>query len=212
MYSRKRPSRILFNLLFGVLAVSVVTGAFFWFQQKSSGGETRLPALIIPTNTAAPTLPKATKVAVADQLRLFSEKVRLSAPIVETYYGLETNWNISTLGSNVGHLEGTNELGKGGNYVLAGHVEFKDGGIGPFAYLHQIKVGDALSIIRTGSKGVSVLPYTVTNVATVKPDDMSVLHDHGYEELTLITCSDWSEQERLYTTRLVVHARPTAKH
>jgi hypothetical protein len=67
------------------------------------------------------------------------------APIVRTYIG-EGSWDVSKLGNNVGHLEGTRWIPENGNVVLSGHVELSDGRQGIFANLHELQVGDRIII------------------------------------------------------------------
>ncbi|HVO43006.1 MAG TPA: class F sortase, partial [Aggregatilineales bacterium] len=92
--------------------------------------------------------------------------------------------------------------------VVAGHVEMKDGSPGPFAEIGKLVPGDTVSIVSTRPGNPVVMSYIVTRVEVVPPDDFAVLRNHGYEELTMITCTDWSQQDHTYHTRVVVHARP----
>jgi len=110
-----------------------------------------------------------------------------------------------------GHLEGTAGLKQGGNFVLAGHVEMKDGSAGPFAEIDKLHIGDDISILSNHPGNPVVMSYIVTGIEHVKPDDIKVIRNHGYEELTLITCADWDPSDKTYHTRVVVHARPPIK-
>src|SRR5579859_2546127 len=99
-------------------------------------------------------------------------------------------------------------MGQGGNFVLAGHVELKDGSKGPFAELKQLANGDRITIIGNAQPHPIVRQYIVTEVGKVVPTDFDVIRNHGYEELTLITCDDWDQKSQMYNTRVIVHARP----
>jgi len=186
----------------------------------------QIPSVILPrsigTNTPAPTAntnPAATRsestvmptaAGIFQQpavLKLLSDKAGITAEVTELYLAPTDGWDLSHLDFYAGHLEGTPALGQGGNFVLAGHVELKDGTPGPFAHLDKLSAGDTLLILKLGSQS-GIMRYTVTEVKSVPPDDFGQIRNHGYEELTLITCGDWSAQDRTYHTRVVVHARP----
>jgi LPXTG-site transpeptidase (sortase) family protein len=163
--------------------------------------------------TASASLPTSTKTAIAaatavkPTLRLISEKALLSAEITTIYLARTDNWDLTSLGDRAGHLEGTANLGQGGNYVLAGHVELKDGRSGPFVSIHKLKPGDSITILQTAEANPFVVHYIVTEVKEVSPQDFNVIYNHGFEELTLITCKDWDENLATYQRRIVVHAR-----
>jgi LPXTG-site transpeptidase (sortase) family protein len=141
-------------------------------------------------------------------MRIVSEKARLSTQITPLYFGRNDDWDLSTLGGFAGHLEGTPNMGQGGNFVLAGHVELKDGVPGPFANLSLLSVGDPITILSTTREATVATVYRVTSVEVVKPDAFDHIRNHGYEELTLVTCGDWDPISGTYRVRLIVHARP----
>jgi LPXTG-site transpeptidase (sortase) family protein len=107
-------------------------------------------------------------------------------------------------------LQGTPEMGQGGNFVLAGHVELKDGSRGPFADIHRLQPGDVITILSDTQPEPSVRAYLVTDLRKVQPQDFGVIRNHGYEELTLVTCDDWDIRTQAYASRVIVHARPQA--
>jgi len=92
--------------------------------------------------------------------------------------------------------------------VLAGHVELKDGKPGPFANIHSLSPGDPIAIVSDAPGTPIIMRYQVTEVMVVEPDDLNVIRNHGYEELTLVTCQGWDERTRSYNKRVIVHARP----
>src|SRR5204863_7744322 len=89
-----------------------------------------IPASVVP-RTPLPTPPSI-------QYKLVAEKANLVAPIINLYLDDTGNWDLTYLAQSVGYLQGTAALGHGGNFVLAGHVEMKDGSPGPFAYLTRL--------------------------------------------------------------------------
>ncbi len=196
------------RLLGGLLIIIVAIGAFLTFQ--AAHPESTSPTLtpVVLQVTLVPTVvPSATPKPI--QYRIVSDKAELSAPITELYYAAnDDNWDLSHLAASAGHLEGTPQLGMGGNYVLAGHVELKDGARGPFAKVGLLNIGDRLTLIGDTQPDPSLLQYIVTDVKKVQPLEFGVMRNHGYEELTLITCDDWDQKAQTYQTRVIIHARP----
>lgn len=199
------------SYLAGLLIVLVAVAAFGIYQTLDHA-----PALVpldIATGQSTPVPATGTPIAPAatvdrPKLRVVSEKVQLAAEIVEVYFAKDDNWDLTFLEDRAGHLQGTADLGQGRNYVLAGHVELKDGRSGPFVTIHKLQPGDLVTIIRSTAQNSAVLPYTVTAVAEVSADAFQVIRNHGFEELTLVTCKDWDANLGVYQKRIVVHARP----
>jgi LPXTG-site transpeptidase (sortase) family protein len=211
MYNyRSRPS-ILSRWLFGLVIVVVAVGVFIVYQMnipspaQSTATATKSGVALVLTATTPTAAP--TKIPVT--YRIVSDKASISAVITELYYATDSdNWDLSHLGSSAGHLEGTPMMGLGGNFVLAGHVELKDGSQGPFAQLTMLTAGDLLTIIGDTIPAPSVHQYQVTDIGKVLPTDFAVMRNHGYEELTLITCDDYNPKTQTYNSRVIVHARP----
>jgi LPXTG-site transpeptidase (sortase) family protein len=174
--------------------------------------QTDTQTVIVSTSTTLPALPTLSPTiplqSAVGTIRIVSEKARLSTQITALYFGRNDDWDLSTLGSYAGHLEGTPKMGQGGNFVLAGHVELKDGVPGPFANLALLSVGDPITILSRPHETTVATVYRVTSVETVKPEAFDHIRNHGYEELTLVTCGDWDPVSGTYRVRLIVHARP----
>ncbi len=210
MYSRKSAGSPL-RILAGVLSIGVVVAAFAIYQVarpllNAPSPATLPPTLIVLRPSAAPSATQPGPI-----FRIISDKAGLSTQLTELYYAVNADtWDLSHLGSLAGHLQGTANFGDGRNVVLAGHVELKDGVRGPFADLHRLAPGDPITILNDARPQPKVIQYTVTQVRKVKPDDFDVIRNHGYEELTLITCDDWNAQQSTYLSRIIVHARPVA--
>ncbi|PJF35655.1 MAG: hypothetical protein CUN49_09475 [Candidatus Thermofonsia Clade 1 bacterium] len=206
---RSRRSKSL-NPLVALLIVIGVVAIYSAFERLNR----QVPALL-PTPTAAPTQNAAVLSAQptstpkrALPFRIAAANVNLLAEIVPLYFDMTLDtWNLNYLYNQAGHLEGTANLDEGGNFVLAGHVELGDGMPGPFARIGELRKGDLISIFRENSATTEVLQYAVTDVLIVPPNDFSVIRSRGYEELTLITCTDWDAQQRDYLKRVVVRAR-----
>jgi LPXTG-site transpeptidase (sortase) family protein len=216
MYSRRNRSGCTPQfLVVGTLIVLAAVIAFALFQQFQA----LRPQVIVPTSTAiaqhataAPTItPEATPTARPYTLKIVADRAQLLTDITELYFGTDDDWDLTHLGQMAGHLEGTPDIGQGGNYVLAGHVEMKDGSPGPFALIGALQPGDFISIFSDRPGTPLIMQYAVSTVKTVKPTDFDVIRNHGYEELTLVTCKDWDQKTRTYLERVVVHARPIMK-
>lgn len=111
-------------------------------------------------------------------------------------------WDVRVLGNRVGHLQYTDWLGEQGNIVLAGHVELADGSAGIFARIEQLQVGDTIDIVENETDH----NYVVSNIRRVDAQDMSVVYNRGGDQLTLITCTDYSFLAGDYGERIVVTA------
>ena len=211
MYNYRSRSSSLSRWLFGFIIVAVAVGVFIVYQLNApssaqpTAAATKSGVALIPTATTPTAAP--TKIPVT--YRIVSNKANISAVITELYYATDSdNWDLSHLGNSAGHLEGTPAMGLGGNFVLAGHVELKDGSQGPFAQINVLAAGDLLTIIGDTMPVPSVHQYQVTDVGKVLPTDFAVMRNHGYEELTLITCDDYNPKTQTYNSRVIVHARP----
>jgi len=197
--------------LAGGVIILVTVAAFVIYQSTQT-----LPDVVPdPTLMISPTLlpipatntPSQTPTPI--EYRIVSSKANLSAVVTELYYAADgDNWDLTHLGQFAGHLEGTPTLGKGGNFVLAGHVELKDGSAGPFAQLRLLSKGDPITVIADTQPQPTFEQYVVTDTGKVAPDDFAVMRNHGYEEMTLITCDDWNPKQQTYGSRIIIHARP----
>jgi sortase A len=104
--------------------------------------------------------------------------------------------------TDVAWLGDTSWPGLGGNTVLAGHVTVRNIGKGPFFGLDKLKAGDTV-IVYTEQ---NVYTYVVREKRAAEPDEMEVTYATGQPQLTLITCTDWDAEARIYKMRLVVFA------
>jgi len=127
------------------------------------------------------------------------------APIVRVYVG-ETSWDVSNLGNNIGHLEGTRWIPEEGNIVLSGHVELADGRQGIFANLNELQVGDRVIITQDGND----YHYDVSTIDAYAPTDLSPVYPSADNRLTLITCGTYDFISDTYLERVVVVAERVA--
>jgi LPXTG-site transpeptidase (sortase) family protein len=110
-------------------------------------------------------------------------------------------WKVDHLGTDlVGHLEGTASPGAASNVVLAGHVTIAHNVYGPFAGLWQLKPGDPI-IVYEGNRPYT---YVVDYRQVVDRTDVDVTYPTDAGRVTLITCSEWSDELGAYQQRLIV--------
>jgi LPXTG-site transpeptidase (sortase) family protein len=132
--------------------------------------------------------------------RLVIQTLGLDVPVVLSPIVSHT-WQVNQLGKDfVGHLEGTASPGDPSNVVLAGHVTLAHDVYGPFAGLGKLQPGDAI-VVYVGEQ-----PYTyiVDNRQMVNRTDVQVAYPTRTARITLITCSDWSNELKAYQKRLIV--------
>jgi LPXTG-site transpeptidase (sortase) family protein len=132
---------------------------------------------------------------------LFIPSAGIYAPIVQTYLD-GTSWDVSQLGTNVGHLQGTAWVDTPGNVVLSGHVELSDGRQGVFANLNEVVVGDIIVVVMNGDEW----RYIVTEISSTTPEDLSPVYPTTDERLTLITCEDYDFISDAYLERTIIVA------
>lgn len=197
MYRRRRHFST--NLVLLILMGGIAGITFLVYDAIQSHRET--PAMSEPIQQAQPadstavspqpTSPPLTAVPVLHEsyasiegASLFIPSAGILAPIIQVYLD-GTSWDVSELGGNVGHLQGTTWMQEGiGNIVLSAHVELRDGRAGPFAKLGELQVQDRI-VLRQGDEERI---YRVIDVRNVQPDDLSPLYPSTTELLTLITC------------------------
>lgn len=153
--------------------------------------------------TARPTFPPVYTSTPYPNAVIYAPKAGINAKIVDVYLDGHS-WDVSTLGTNVGHLQGTGWFGKSGNIALAGHVEMGDGRTGVFRNIDKMEKGDPI-ILQLGDLQQK---YQVTDVKRVKPDDLSVLAPTTIDTITLITCDigAYNLLSNNYLDRIVVVA------
>ncbi len=126
----------------------------------------------------------------------------VSAPIIPVFLD-GVSWDVSRLGSSIGHLQGTAWLDEPGNIVLSGHVELSDGRRGVFASLTTLKAGDRVIVQYQGEER----QYTISSIYTVPPEDLTPIYPTNEDQLTLITCDDYNFLSDSYETRTIVVAQ-----
>lgn len=128
--------------------------------------------------------------------RLRIGEIDLDAVVSEGSRKLEADGFDWTLKSGPSHIYGTPLPGQGSNTVIAGH---RTPYTHPFWSLDEVGEGDELVV----ELPYGTFRYEVDETEVVEPGDIDIAADHGYEELTLVTCTPRFSEEN----RLIVHAR-----
>jgi sortase A len=132
--------------------------------------------------------------------RLVIPAMELDVPVIVSPIVNQT-WKVDDLGKDfVGHLEGTASPGDPSNVVLAGHVTIAPNVYGPFAGLGKLKAGDSI-ILYTANQSYT---YIVDYRQLVERTDIHVAYPSDTGRVTLITCSNWSDELGAYQQRLIV--------
>jgi len=132
--------------------------------------------------------------------RLVIPAMNLDIPVTISPIVNQT-WQVDHLGQDlVGHLEGTASPGDPSNVVLAGHVTIAHNVYGPFAGLGQLESGDPI-ILYAGDQSFT---YVVDYRKLVERTDIQVAYPTDSGRVTLITCSNWSDELGAYEQRLIV--------
>lgn len=111
-------------------------------------------------------------------------------------------WMIGGLRQEVAWMGDTSWPGLGANTGLAGHVTLADGSDGPFRYLADLQSGDIVTLYTEKN----VYTYQVREQKVSGVSDFSVVSVTEKPQITLITCTNWSDELKLYKDRLIVAA------
>lgn len=109
-------------------------------------------------------------------------------------------WLISGLQDEIAWMGDTSWPGLGSNTALAGHVTLRDGSDGPFRNLKDLMAGDIVKVYTEEN----VYTYHVREQRLVNDYDLTPVSASDTSQLTLITCSGWDSEIRLYISRLVI--------
>ncbi len=153
---------------------------------------TRTPHVIEPTAERPEPAPPPT--------RLVIPILGVDAPVVELPI-TDNTWDMSGLTYEIAHLGGTAKPGERNNMVLAGHVTLRRGA-GPFLHLERLEPGNT-AIVYAGDE---VYTYRVVGKSYIAPTDVSIVQPTSDPILTLLTCTNWDAQTRLYHERVAVIA------
>ena len=219
---------IFAGIFFGLLASSINQGSdireLFAFDkgsnaEKADSDSTWYPTqegpwILLPSATELDSLPDfPIPTPDPDKIAESGEKYqditpveRISIPSIEVDTIVKfvpfkrNNWLISGLKQEVAWMGDTSWPGLGGNTALAGHITLNDGSDGPFRYLEEVKIGD---LIRLYSEE-NIYTYKIRELRIVEDNDLSILAQTNYPQLTLITCTKWDRDVYMYLNRVIV--------
>ncbi len=112
------------------------------------------------------------------------------------------SWLITGLRHEVAWLGGSSWPGLGSNTVLAGHVTVAGLGNGPFRFLEKLTSGEIVVLYTEEN----MYTYQVREQFTVDPVDIGITQPTVKPQITLITCTDWDDQDDFYRSRRILVA------
>lgn len=204
MYYRRRQSP---NVYVWVIILGILGGVLYFFfngQQPSSevaAAPTPTTAQQVTSPTIESTPSPAPTPTQIPQARILIPSAAVAARIIPVYLDGQS-WDVSLLGENVGHLQGTAWFDRPGNVVLSGHVERADGQRGVFSSLKMLQPGDTIIVEYNQQQ----MRYTVIENTNVEPQDLTPLYPTTDSRLTLITCDGYDFLSNTYQERTVVIA------
>ncbi len=113
------------------------------------------------------------------------------------------DWDLDSLGDNIGYISESAAPASAGNSVLTGHV-YNWGNIpGPFVNLKNLKVGETVTLTSAGK----VFTYVVRSTQVVDDTDFATVFSKETSSwLTLMTCETYNYATAFYSQRRVVKA------
>ena len=111
-------------------------------------------------------------------------------------------WKIAGLKQEIAWMGETSWPGLGSNTGLAGHITLRDGSDGPFRHLDQLQPEDIVTLYTEQN----IYTYKIRSQAITAGDDFTIIQPTSFNQLTLITCTDWDADIAAYLKRLVVYA------
>jgi LPXTG-site transpeptidase (sortase) family protein len=171
----------------------------------SPAGEAGTPSPAIPARVG--------QLAKSNRVRFIPERVTLpdgATAAVEPAVTVDGELKVPENVRHVGWWDGSAYVGDPyGSTVIAGHVDSATEGIGYFARLLRVKVGEKVTV----GAGQHQLSYRITSVQTVTKQalasDSRAFDQTGDPRLVLITCTGAYHRDRGgYDSNLVVMAKP----
>ncbi len=192
-------------MVFNVVLLGIIIGVGFllveqWRKPSPAAPSVTQTPTPVPTLTLPPSQSRPLPTSIPEA-RVLIPTAGVNALVVNVYLDGES-WDVSQLGENAGHLQGTAWIDGSGNVALAGHVEMRDGRPGIFARIDEVRTGDPVILTQAGVEQ----RYAVINIQRVNPDDLSVIYPTTDDRITLITCDSYDFLQNIYQERIVVVA------
>jgi LPXTG-site transpeptidase (sortase) family protein len=172
-------------------------------QSTSRVTAAKLPATGFPMNqvTSLPSQPAKLTYASTD-LWLEIPKLGIKMSIVGVPSTTD-GWDVTWLDKNAGWLNGSAFPTWNGNSVITAHVWDALNRPGPFANLKNLRYGDQVKIHAFGQ----VYIYEIRESTTISPNNVSAMLKHEEKSwITLVTCEDYMEKSKTYSSRRIVRA------
>jgi LPXTG-site transpeptidase (sortase) family protein len=179
-------------------------------------GSSSVPVVAGPTESTASAQPRPVRegtTAASAQDRFVPQSIELPSgenAVVEPEPTVNGVLQIPDDIRHVGWWDGSAYAGDPfGSTVIAGHVDSRLQGLGFFAQLLLIQVGDLITL----RSDTQALTYRVVSATLISKEalasDGQAFDQHGPHRLVLITCSgQWHPEVRSYDSNLVVVADP----
>lgn len=179
-------------------------------------GSSSVPVVAGPTESTASAQPRPVRegtTAASAQDRFVPQSIELPSgenAVVEPEPTVNGVLQIPDDIRHVGWWDGSAYAGDPfGSTVIAGHVDSRLQGLGFFAQLLLIQVGDLITL----RSDTEALTYRVVSATLISKEalasDGQAFDQHGPHRLVLITCSgQWHPEVRSYDSNLVVVADP----
>jgi LPXTG-site transpeptidase (sortase) family protein len=170
----------------------------------------------IATTSTAPSPMRQGAVAQSARVRFVPRHIELpsgDSAVVEPEQTVNGVLQVPADITHVGWWDGSSSAGDPfGSTVIAGHVDSRLQGLGFFAELLIMQVGDLITL----RSGTHALTYRVVSATLVNKEALAsesqALGQRGPHRLVLITCSgQWHPEVRSYASNLVVVADPVAR-
>ncbi|UCC65259.1 MAG: sortase [Anaerolineae bacterium] len=212
LHQRKQETTTLTHhhpkVLLGITALALITAVMTLPHRLSGGAQVEeLPGFGIAAASALVADPNdGTDTAPAVPYRIAIPAIGVYTTIANAPRTAES-WDVSHLGWQAGHLEGTAYPGQGSNAVLGAHRYL---GVynsahpvpGPFIGIDRLQPGDRIEI----TAGGHVYVYAVTEQLLVSRHAVWVVNPTGHEMLTLLSCDTWNPETLRFEKRLVIRA------
>jgi LPXTG-site transpeptidase (sortase) family protein len=197
--------RIPNNTSSAALAITIPTtgGGGGPDDDEDPGLPSRIPQTGFAPGEASLVSPDSNAAAFeATNFQLIIPAIGLNSPLVGVPK-VQSDWDITWLGDDVGYLQGTAFPTLAGNSVISGHVYDRNGKPGPFSNLGNLKWGDTVQLRGFGH----TYTYEIRAVTEVSPENTGyVFHHEEFSWLTLFTCKNYDEKTGTYGSRVVVKA------
>lgn len=177
--------------------------------EPSAAANAPKPRRALPTWSAHPAGPDATKVDRAEPTGLSIPRLSLRVPVVPTTIESNGQMALPDRPSEIGwYAYGPTPGAEEGSAVLAGHVDSRRYGIGPLVKLQRLERGD--SVVVTSARGKTT--FSVVSVERISKRALPVrdlFRRTGSPELRIVTCGGpYDRKSGGYRDNVIVTARP----